>query len=127
VRVFGERIAVGIDAKNGQVAVKGWVDTTGTSALGLAQRMDALGVRTLIYTDIGTDGMLTGPNLGAQEAMLKTVKAGVIASGGVSQQSDVSALKDLGKRYANLDGVIIGKAIYEKRVDVAEALRQAAV
>jgi phosphoribosylformimino-5-aminoimidazole carboxamide ribotide isomerase len=126
VRVFGERIAVGIDAKNGQVAVKGWVDTTGTSALGLAQRMDAIGVRTLIYTDIGTDGMLTGPNLGAQEAMLKTVKAGVIASGGVSQQSDVSALKDLGKRYANLDGVIIGKAIYEKRVDVAEALQQAA-
>jgi phosphoribosylformimino-5-aminoimidazole carboxamide ribotide isomerase len=125
VKVFGERIAVGIDAKNGQVAVKGWVDTTNTSALGLAQRMDAIGVRTLIYTDIGTDGMLTGPNLGAQEAMLKAVKAGVIASGGVSQQSDVSALKDLGTRHANLDGVIIGKAIYEKRVDVAEALRQA--
>ena len=65
VKVFGEKIAVGIDAKNGQVAVKGWVDTTGTSALGLAQRMDAIGARTLINTDIGTDGMLTGPNFAA--------------------------------------------------------------
>lgn len=122
VRAFGEKIAVGIDAKNGQVAVKGWVNTTGTSALGLAARMDAIGVRTLIYTDIGTDGMLTGPNLAAQEAMLKTVKCGVIASGGVSQQSDVGALSELGKRYANLDGVIIGKAIYEKRVELGKAL-----
>jgi len=125
VRAFGEKIAVGVDAKSGQVAVKGWVDTTGTSALGLAARMDAIGVRTLIYTDIGTDGMLTGPNLAAQEAMLKTVKCGVIASGGVSQQSDVGALGELGKRYANLDGVIIGKAIYEKRVDLGKALADA--
>ena len=123
VKAFGEKIAVGIDAKDGQVAVKGWVDTMGTSALGLAQRMDAIGVRTLIYTDIGTDGMLTGPNLAAQEAMLKTVKCGVIASGGVSQQGDVGALAALAKRYANLDGVIIGKAIYEKRVDLATALK----
>ena len=125
VKTFGERIAVGIDAKNGQVAVKGWVDTTGTSALGLAQRMNAIGVRTIIYTDIGTDEMLTGPNLAAQEAMLKNVKCGVIASGGVSQQSDVGALGALGKRYANLDGVIIGKAIYEKRVDLGIALADA--
>ncbi len=126
VRAFGERIAVGIDAKNGQVAVKGWVATTGTSALELARRMDTIGVQTLIYTDIGTDGMMTGPNLAAQEAMMKAVKAGVIASGGVSQQSDVTALHDLRTRCPNLNGVIIGKAIYEKRVDVAEALRQAA-
>jgi phosphoribosylformimino-5-aminoimidazole carboxamide ribotide isomerase len=125
VKAFGERIAVGIDAKNGQVAVKGWVDTTGTTALGLAERMDAIGVRTLIYTDIGTDGMLTGPNLAAQEAMLNAVKCGVIASGGVSQQSDVPALAALGQRFANLDGVIIGKAIYEKRVDLGAALKDA--
>ena len=125
VRVFGDRIAVGIDAKNGQVAVKGWVDTTATSALGLAQRMDKIGVRTLIYTDIGTDGMLTGPNLAAQKAMLEGVKCNVIASGGVSQQSDVGALRTLANQHTNLDGVIIGKAIYEKRVDVALALREA--
>lgn len=123
---FGDKIAVGIDAKNGMVAVKGWVDTTGLSALELARRMDALGAGTIIYTDIGTDGMLTGPNLAAQEAMLNAVKCGVIASGGVSRQEDVGALGALAGRYANLDGVIIGKAIYEKRVDLAQALRDAA-
>lgn len=125
VKVFKEKIAVGIDAKNGKVAVKGWVDTTATSATELAQRMDQLGVRTIIYTDIGTDGMLTGPNFEAQEAMLKTVKAGVIASGGVANQSDIPAFRELAKRYSNLDGVIVGKAIYEKRVDVAQALADA--
>jgi phosphoribosylformimino-5-aminoimidazole carboxamide ribotide isomerase len=125
VKLFGDRIAVGIDAKNGQVAVKGWVDTTNTSALAMAKRMDALGVRTLIYTDISTDGMLTGPNLPAQEAMLLAVKCRVIASGGVSQQNDVDLLNTLAKKHANLDGVIIGKAIYEKRVDLAQALKTA--
>ncbi len=126
VKLFGDKIAVGIDAKNGQVAVKGWVDTTTATALGMAQRMDQLGVRTLIYTDISTDGMLTGPNIPAQEAMLKTVKCNVIASGGISQQSDVGTIQALAKKYANLDGVIIGKAIYEKRVDLAQALKTAA-
>ncbi len=125
VAAFGGRIAVGIDAKNGKVAVKGWVATTGTGALTLAQRMDALGVGTLIYTDIGTDGMLTGPNLAAQEAMLMAVKCRVIASGGVSRQDDVTLLGRLAKRYANLDGVIIGKAIYEKRVDLVQAIADA--
>jgi phosphoribosylformimino-5-aminoimidazole carboxamide ribotide isomerase len=126
VKIYGDRIAIGIDAKNGMVAVKGWVDTTATTALGMAQRMDQLGVRTLIYTDISTDGMLTGPNIVAQEAMLKTVKCNVIASGGISVQSDVGAISALAKKYANLDGVIIGKAIYEKRVDLVEALKTAA-
>jgi phosphoribosylformimino-5-aminoimidazole carboxamide ribotide isomerase len=126
VRLFGDRIVVGIDAKNGQVAIKGWVDTTATSALAMAQRMDQLGVQTLIYTDISTDGMLTGPNIPAQEAMLAAVKCRVIASGGVSQQGDVDTIKALAKKHANLDGVIIGKAIYEKRVDLGQALKTAA-
>src|SRR5476651_2551503 len=126
VRAFGEKIAVGIDAKNGQVAVKGWVDTTGTDALALARRMEALGVCTLIYTDIGTDGMLTGPNFAAQEAMLAAGKFRVIASGGVSSREDVVKLAELARRYANLDGVIVGKALYEKRVDLPDLLRLAA-
>jgi phosphoribosylformimino-5-aminoimidazole carboxamide ribotide isomerase len=95
VQAFGERIAVGIDAKNGRVAVKGWVDTTDLDALAFAQRMEALGVGTIIYTDIGTDGMMTGPNLAAQEAMLGAVKCQIIASGGVSQRNDVVALASL--------------------------------
>lgn len=68
-RAFGDKIAVGTDAKNGKAAVKGWGDTTDTGALELAKRMAGLGVRTLIYTDIGTDGMLTAPNLTAQQAL----------------------------------------------------------
>ena len=75
VAVFGEKIAVGIDAKDGRVAVKGWVATTGTGAVDLARRMAALGVRTLIHTDISTDGMLTGPNFSAQEAMVDAVSS----------------------------------------------------
>ena len=122
VQAFGEKIAVGIDAKNGQVAVKGWVDTTGTDALALARRMDALGVGTLIHTDIGTDGMLTGPNFAAQEAMLGAGKFRVIASGGVSRREDVVQLAELARRYANLDGVIVGKALYEQRVTLPDLL-----
>ena len=113
----GSRVAVGIDARGGKVAVKGWVDTTETSALGLARRMDGLGVATLIYTDVGTDGMLSGPNLPAQEAMLDAVKARVIASGGVGRREDVALLVEGGKSRPNLEGVIVGKAIYEGRVE----------
>lgn len=122
VQAFGEKIAVGIDAKNGQVAVKGWVATADLNALALAKRMDALGVRTLIHTDIGTDGMLTGPNFPAQEAMLAAGRCGVIASGGVSRRDDVVKLAALARRHANLDGVIVGKALYEKRVDLPDLL-----
>jgi phosphoribosylformimino-5-aminoimidazole carboxamide ribotide isomerase len=122
VREFGDRIAVGIDAKDGKVAVKGWVDTTGTGALALAQHMSALGVATIIYTDIGTDGMLTGPNFAAQEAMCAAVKARVIASGGVARREDVARLAELAKHHANLDGVIVGKALYEKRVELGDLL-----
>jgi phosphoribosylformimino-5-aminoimidazole carboxamide ribotide isomerase len=122
VQAFGEKIAVGIDAKDGQVAVKGWVTTADLSALSLARRMDALGVGTLIHTDIGTDGMLTGPNFPAQEAMLAAGKFNVIASGGVSRREDVVKLAQLTLRHSNLDGVIVGKALYEKRVDLADLL-----
>lgn len=122
VQAFGEKIAIGIDAKNGQVAVKGWVATADLSALTLARRMDALGVRTLIHTDIGTDGMLTGPNFAAQEAMLAAGRFNLIASGGVSRREDVVKLAELAHSYANLDGVIVGKALYEKRVDLPDLL-----
>jgi phosphoribosylformimino-5-aminoimidazole carboxamide ribotide isomerase len=88
--------------------------------------MSALGVGTIIYTDIGTDGMLTGPNLDAQAAMCAAIKANVIASGGVSRLEDVSALAALANVHANLHGVIIGKAIYEKRLTVQDALNVAA-
>lgn len=122
VQAFGEKIAVGIDAKGGQVAVKGWVATADLAALALARRMGTLGVRTIIHTDIGTDGMLTGPNLSAQKAMLAIGGFNVIASGGVSRREDVVELAKLAQGHANLDGVIVGKALYEKRVDLPDLL-----
>jgi len=120
VSAFGEKVAVGIDAKDGRVAVKGWVDTTAAGAVDLARRMDALGVRTLIHTDISTDGALTGPNFLAQDAMLAAVGCRVIASGGVSRREDVVRFLEMQKRRPNLDGVIIGKALYEGLVDLGE-------
>lgn len=122
VREFGEQIAVGIDAKCGQVAVKGWVETTGTSALTLARRMAALGVATLIQTDIGVDGMLAGPNFAAHEALLGAVACRVIASGGVGGREDVVRLAELARIHPNLEGAIVGKALYERRVDLADLL-----
>jgi phosphoribosylformimino-5-aminoimidazole carboxamide ribotide isomerase len=122
VQAFGEKIAVGIDARNGRVAVKGWVDTTGTEAIALARRMDALGVRTLVHTDISSDGMLTGPSFAAQEALLAAVTGRVIASGGVSDREDVRKFLEMKKRRPNLDGVIIGKALYEGRVELGDLL-----
>jgi len=122
VLAHGPRIAVGIDAKDGRVAVKGWVDATQVAALDMARRMDALGVSVLIHTDVGTDGMLTGPNLAAQEAMVDAVRARVIASGGVSRREDVQRLMQAQKNRPRLDGVIVGKAIYEGRVDLADLL-----
>lgn len=126
VRAHGERIAVGVDARSGRVAVKGWVETTATLALDLARRMEEAGVRTLIYTDIATDGMGTGPNLPALEAMLAAVSCDIIASGGVATLAHIEALAQLAKRHRNLAGVITGKAIYERTLDLGEALRAVA-
>jgi len=109
---LGPRLAVGIDARDGFVQTKGWVETTKISALNLAYLVSGLGVQTIIFTDIATDGMLTGPNLAAMAAMADRVpKLTVIASGGVSAPSDVRALAALAR--PNLEGVIVGKALFE--------------
>jgi phosphoribosylformimino-5-aminoimidazole carboxamide ribotide isomerase len=123
VALHGDRVAVGIDAKDGFVAVRGWVETTRQSATDLALRMVDAGVSILIYTDIATDGMMTGPNLEALEGMLSTVTCGVIASGGVSRLEDIEALAALGAAHKNLIGVITGKALYEQKLVLADAIR----
>jgi phosphoribosylformimino-5-aminoimidazole carboxamide ribotide isomerase len=123
---FGVKIAVGIDAKNGKVAVRGWVDTSEVAAADLAKNVVAMGVRTIIYTDISRDGMLVGPNFDAQEKMCECVpECGIIASGGVGSNDDIARFATLSKRHANLDGVIIGKALYDDKVDLKKALAQA--
>ena len=121
-KAHGPRLAVGIDAKDGLVAVKGWTAVTALKATEFAKEAGELGVSTVIYTDIATDGMLTGPNFAAQEAMLAAGRFRVIASGGVSRREDVVQLAQLTQRHANLDGVIVGKALYEKRVSLPDLL-----
>lgn len=119
---FGDGIAVGIDAKDGKVAIKGWVDTTDFRAIDLAERVAHMGVKTIIYTDIGTDGMLTGPNFDAQREMLEAVDCHVIASGGVARREDVEGLCRLAREHSNLLGVIVGKALYEGQVDLKDLI-----
>lgn len=123
VRRFGEKIAVGIDARDGFVQVKGWVETTGTRAVDLARQVESAGVRTIIYTDTATDGMLGGPNLAALAQMCGAVSCRIIASGGVSAPEHVTALQALG--FANLYGAIVGKALYDGKTTLA-AMRAAA-
>ena len=117
---FPGKVMVSIDAKGGRVAVEGWTQTTGQSAIELAQQMAGLGVQALIYTDIERDGMLTGPNITAIAALAQTVKIPIIASGGVSQLSDIKALLSL--EAAGVIGVIIGKALYTGALNLSEAL-----
>jgi len=124
VREFGKAMVVGIDARDGKVQVKGWVETTDVTALDLARRMEDSGVSTLIYTDTATDGMLGGPNLPAVRAFCEAAPAcRVVASGGVSEPAHVAALAALDM--PNLDGVIVGKALYDGRTTL-HALQAAA-
>ena len=104
---YGKNIAVGIDAKDGMVAIEGWEEKSNLNALDFAKTIADLGVATIIYTDISRDGMLMGPNLKAMKDIVSAVPSRVIASGGVTKESDVEDLKNTG-----VGGVIIGKAIY---------------
>lgn len=119
---FGSRIAVGIDAKEGLVAVDGWVTVTEVRAIDLAQQVSSLGVQTVIYTDVARDGAMTGPNFDAIEEMLRSTSCQVVASGGVSTLDDVRRFAEMRNEYENLEGVIIGKALYETVFTVEEAL-----
>jgi len=115
-----ERIAVGIDAREGQVAIRGWTETSNLTAEALARRVAADGVRTIVYTDVARDGMLGGPDMeGARR--LQQGGAAVIASGGVAGIGDIRAVRDAG-----LAGVIVGRALYEGRFGLIEALEAAA-
>jgi phosphoribosylformimino-5-aminoimidazole carboxamide ribotide isomerase len=121
-RFGGARLAVGIDARDGRVAVRGWVDLSTVRAEALARQVCDLGIETIIHTDIATDGMLTGPNFAAQEALLRSTPARLIASGGVATRADVARFAQIARAHPRLDGVIVGKALYEKKVDLADLL-----
>ena len=124
VEKFGaEKIAVGIDAKDGLVSTKGWTAPSQWTAPDLARAVAGQGVRTIIYTDIATDGMFTGPNLNALRELAAAVPmAGIIASGGVANIEHIQSLRTLGEA---IEGVIIGKALYDGKLKLADALRAA--
>jgi len=118
-RFAAEKIVVGIDAKDGMVATKGWVETSQTGAIALAQQLESLGVRWIIHTDVATDGAMKGPNLTAQKQMAEAVpQCQVIASGGVTRESDIDDLNNLAQQFPNIEGVIVGKALYEGTVSL---------
>jgi phosphoribosylformimino-5-aminoimidazole carboxamide ribotide isomerase len=120
-RQFPGRIAVGIDARDGYVATEGWAELSSMPATELGARFEDAGVAAIIYTDIGRDGMLTGLNLGQTVALAERLTTPVIASGGVGSLEDLADLKAVA-RGTRIDGVIIGRALYDGRVDPAAAL-----
>jgi phosphoribosylformimino-5-aminoimidazole carboxamide ribotide isomerase len=119
-RAHPGRVAVGIDARCGRVAVEGWAETSGTLAVDLARVFEDAGVAAVVYTDIDRDGAMAGPNVADTAALARAVSIPVIASGGISSLDDLRALKASG---AALDGAISGRALYEGAIDLREAVR----
>jgi phosphoribosylformimino-5-aminoimidazole carboxamide ribotide isomerase len=117
---FPGQIVVGIDAKNGMVAVQGWAEVTDITAIELAKKFEGFGVSAIIYTDISRDGMLQGPNLEATKALAEAVTIPVIASGGVSTLKDIENLMAI--ESSGISGVITGKAVYTGAIRLAEAV-----
>ena len=118
-RAFPDRVAVGIDARQGLVATKGWATATDVQAADLARRFEDAGVAALIYTDIDRDGAMLGPNIDATAALARAVTIPVIASGGVSSLADLAALRATGV----IAGAISGRALYDGTIDLAAALK----
>lgn len=118
--ILGESAAAGIDSREGLVAVSGWTETSSIPAQDLARRMEDLGARWFVVTDIARDGALQGPNLAYFRSMAEAVSGRVIASGGVTSLADLEAIRDLGP--SNLEGIVVGKALYEGRFSLTEAI-----
>ncbi len=117
---FPNRLVLGIDARNGYVATDGWLETSQTKAIELADQFSSLPMAAIVYTDIATDGMMKGSNVPAMKEMKDAVNVPVVASGGVTTLEDVRKLKDAG-----LDAAIIGRALYEGTIELPDALRLA--
>ncbi|MCI8497274.1 MAG: 1-(5-phosphoribosyl)-5-[(5-phosphoribosylamino)methylideneamino]imidazole-4-carboxamide isomerase [Clostridiales bacterium] len=119
VAAFGDKIAVGIDAKNGKAAASGWLEESELNYIDLARAMEQIGVRTIIYTDIAKDGTLSGPNIEQLEAINAAVSCDIIASGGIHNIEDIKALSQKG-----MYGAICGKSIYQGTLDLKEAIAE---
>lgn len=120
VEKYGDKIVIGIDAKDGMVAIEGWEKTSEWKAVDFAKKMEEIGVKTIVYTDIATDGTLQGPNVQAMKEMAESVDVDIIASGGVGSIEHIKALLPTG-----VEGVIVGRALYTNSVDLKEAIAAA--
>ena len=120
IEKFGSKIIFAVDVKDGKVAIKGWKELSPKSAEDYLKELEEIGAKKIIYTDISKDGMMSGVSLETLKAILESTTLEVIASGGISSVDDVKALKGLGK--SKLVGVIIGKALYEGKIDLKEAI-----
>lgn len=118
---YGDKIAVGIDALKGTVRTEGWLKDSGTDYIAFAKQMESYGVKTIIFTDIDKDGMLSGPNFAQLQALRDAVSCGIVASGGVSTLEDIAKLRDMG-----IEEAIAGKAVYTGQLDVKQAIAVAA-
>ena len=119
VKVYGDKIAVGIDAINGRVAIHGWEKVSNVSAIDLCKNMKELGVKTIIYTDISKDGMMIGPNIEGTKEIVEATGIDIIASGGVSSVLDIEKADEAGAH-----GVIIGKALYQGSINLTEVVNR---
>lgn len=119
VRVYGDKIAVGIDASKGMVATDGWEKISDVPAIELCKKMAEIGVKTVVYTDISKDGMMSGPNIESTKELVEESGIDIIASGGVSTMSDLEGVESI-----NAQGVIIGKALYQGALDLKEIIER---
>jgi phosphoribosylformimino-5-aminoimidazole carboxamide ribotide isomerase len=123
VKKYKDKIVVGVDAKDGYVAAKGWKDITKINAIEFIKKIESKGVKTIVYTDINRDGVMIGPNFKGIINVLKNTKMNVIISGGITRMKNVTRSIELAKKYGNVEGVIIGKALYTGKIDLKEAVK----
>jgi len=120
--IYGERIAVGVDSRDGRVRIHGWTEDSGIDAIEFSKKMESLGVKTIVFTDIDTDGTLSGPPIEKLRALRSAVSCKIIASGGVANNADIKALRDI-----KMDGAIVGKAYYAGTIELELAIKEARV
>ena len=118
VKEFGDAVAVGVDAKDGMVAVSGWEEVTATDSLEFCKRLRDTGVKTVIYTDISKDGAMSGTNLEIYKSLSEIKSLDIVASGGITYENEIETLRDMGTY-----GAILGKALYEGKLDLSKALK----
>ncbi|MEI7640804.1 MAG: 1-(5-phosphoribosyl)-5-[(5-phosphoribosylamino)methylideneamino]imidazole-4-carboxamide isomerase [bacterium] len=122
---YKDKIVIGVDAKKDKVAAKGWKDVTGIDVIDFIKKLESKGVKRIIYTDINTDGVLKGPNFKGIKNILRNTNMKVIVSGGMAKLKHVDQLMGIDKHYGNIEGVIIGKALYTGDIELKEAIKAA--